>query len=74
MDELSAKARELEQLPITTLDAFGSVIEKLTSVYPQEYFSYHVDEIVVAALAPSVRDNAASTANIITNFEIRYEK
>ncbi|KZT37727.1 TFP11-domain-containing protein [Sistotremastrum suecicum HHB10207 ss-3] len=55
VDELSEKARELEQLPVTTLDAFETVIEKLTTVNPKEYSSYHVDEIVVAALAPSIR-------------------
>lgn len=54
MDDISAQAKQLESMYEASLDSFSVHFDKLLGLYPKEYEKYHLDEIVVAAIAPTV--------------------
>lgn len=56
VDDINARAKEIAQSDYEpTLDAFSAPIGKLLSEYSKEYDRYRLDEIVIAAIAPTVR-------------------
>ena len=54
VDEINTKSRELASLYEATLDDFSPLFSKLL-LFPTEFDMYRLDEIVVAAIAPTVR-------------------
>ncbi|KAK0501366.1 GC-rich sequence DNA-binding factor-like protein-domain-containing protein [Armillaria luteobubalina] len=54
-NEFDAKSRELAAAYEVSLDPFSPLVYRLLSEYSNEYDKYRLDEIVVAAIAPSVR-------------------
>ena len=54
VDDIHAKAKELASVYEASLDPFSPYFEKLLSQFPQEFDKYRLDEIVVAAIAPTV--------------------
>ena len=57
VDEISSKAKQIavsDHEP--SLEAFSAPVEKLLSEYSKEYDRYRLDEIVVAAIIPTVSD------------------
>ena len=54
VDEINTKSRELASVYETTLDDFSPLFSKLL-LFPTEFDRYRLDEIVVAAIAPTVR-------------------
>ena len=56
VDEVNSKAKEAAASDYEpSLEPFSSVIEKLSSYYSKEYDRYRLDEIVIAAVLPTVR-------------------
>ena len=55
VDDINAKVKEVASSDYEpTLETFSSLIEKLLVNFSLEYDRYHLDEIVVAAVAPTV--------------------
>ncbi|KAF8141606.1 TFP11-domain-containing protein [Boletus edulis] len=54
VDEISTKSRELASVYEVTLDDFSPLFSKLLQ-FPAEFDKYRLDEIVVAAITPTVR-------------------
>ncbi|KAK0446791.1 GC-rich sequence DNA-binding factor-like protein-domain-containing protein [Armillaria borealis] len=54
-NEFDAKSKELAAAYEVSLDPFSPLVYRLLSEYSNEYDKYRLDEIVVAAIAPSVR-------------------
>lgn len=54
VDEINTKSRELASVYEATLDDFSLPFSKLLQ-FPTEFDKYRLDEIVVAAIAPTVR-------------------
>lgn len=55
VDEISTKAKELARSDYEpSLEAFSVPVEKLLTNYSKEYDRYRLDEIVVAAIVPTV--------------------
>ena len=55
VDDINSKTRDLSISDYEpSLDIFATPIEKLTKDFEKEYTRYHVDEIVVAAIVPTV--------------------
>ncbi|KAH8075873.1 TFP11-domain-containing protein [Cristinia sonorae] len=55
VDDISAQAKQLESMYEASLDPFSVHFDKLLGLYPKEFERYHLDEIVVAAIAPTAR-------------------
>jgi tuftelin-interacting protein 11 len=53
-DDISARAKEQSSMYEASLDSFTPSFERLLAQYTKEYEHYHIDEIVVAAIAPIV--------------------
>lgn len=53
-NEFDAKSKELAAAYEVSLDPFSPLVYRLLSEYSNEYDKYRLDEIVVAAIAPSV--------------------
>ena len=57
VDEISSKAKQIAVSDYEpSLEAFSAPVEKLLSEYSKEYDRYRLDEIVVAAIIPTVSD------------------
>ena len=55
MDDINAKVKEVASSDYEpTLETFSALVEKLVGEFSSEYDHYHLDEIVVAAVAPTV--------------------
>ena len=55
VDDINSKVKEVASSDYEpTLETFSSLIEKLLVNFSPEYDHYHLDEIVVAAVAPTV--------------------
>ncbi|KAH0836672.1 TFP11-domain-containing protein [Lanmaoa asiatica] len=54
VDEINTKSRELASVYEATLDDFSPLFSKLLQ-FPTEFDRYRLDEIIVAAIAPTVR-------------------
>jgi tuftelin-interacting protein 11 len=55
VDDISSKAKELTLSDYEpSLGAFSPSVDKLVTGYSKEYDQYRLDEIVVAAIAPTV--------------------
>ncbi|KAF9499348.1 TFP11-domain-containing protein [Pleurotus eryngii] len=54
-NEISAKSKELASVYEASLDSFSPLFYKLTIEFPVELDKYRLDEIAVAAIAPTVR-------------------
>lgn len=54
VDEINTKSRELASVHDATLDDFSPLFSKLLQ-FPTEFDRYRLDEIIVAAIAPTVR-------------------
>lgn len=55
VDDINTKVKEIASSDYEpTLETFSSFIEKLLVNFSPEYDRYHLDEIVVAAVAPTV--------------------
>ncbi|KAG7439779.1 TFP11-domain-containing protein [Guyanagaster necrorhizus] len=54
-NEFDAKSKELASTYEVSLDPFSPLVYRLLSEYSNEFDKYRLDEIVVAAIAPSVR-------------------
>lgn len=55
VDDISAKAKEVDNSDYEpSLEMFSKLIERLLSEFPKEYDRYRLDEIVVAAIVPTV--------------------
>lgn len=55
VDDISTKVKEVASSDYEpTLETFSALIEKFLTSFPPEYDRYHLDEIVVAAVAPTV--------------------
>ncbi|KIK96718.1 hypothetical protein PAXRUDRAFT_825661 [Paxillus rubicundulus Ve08.2h10] len=55
VDEINAKSKELASTYEATLDGFSPLFSRLLVQFPTEFDRYQLDEIVVAAIAPTVR-------------------
>ncbi|KAL4245226.1 TFP11/STIP family protein [Abortiporus biennis] len=55
VDDINAQAKENASTYEASLDPFSSNFDKLLGLYPKEFERYRLDEIVVAAIAPTVR-------------------
>jgi tuftelin-interacting protein 11 len=69
-DQINDRVKSIAALYDATLDAFSDLFEVLTNQYAPEFEKYHLDEIVVAAMAPTVRDvwSYCIPGHLITNF------
>ena len=57
VDEISSKAKQIAVSDYElSLEAFSSPVEMLLSEYSKEHDRYRLDEIVVAAIIPTVSD------------------
>jgi tuftelin-interacting protein 11 len=56
-DDINSHAKEQASIYEASLDTFTPSFDKLLAQYTKEYERYHIDEIVVAAIAPIVRVN-----------------
>ncbi|TFK51844.1 TFP11-domain-containing protein [Heliocybe sulcata] len=54
-DDINTQAKHLASTYEASLEAFSPLFEKLLSLFPKEFDKYHLDEIVVAAIAPIFR-------------------
>ncbi|EPQ56579.1 TFP11-domain-containing protein [Gloeophyllum trabeum ATCC 11539] len=54
-DDINAQAKGLASTYEASMDAFSPLFEKLLSQFSPEFDKYHLDEIVVAAIAPIFR-------------------
>ena len=54
VDDITAQAYALGLVDEVSLELFAPYFEKLLSEFPHEFDTYHLDEIVVAAIAPTV--------------------
>lgn len=55
VDEISTQTKELASIYELSLDPFSPYFSKLLVQFPNEFDKYRLDEIVVAAITPSVR-------------------
>ena len=56
MDDINTKAREADMSDYEpSLETFSTIVEKLISEFSKEYDHYRLDEVVVAAIVPTVR-------------------
>lgn len=55
MDDINTKVKEVASSDYEpTLETFSALVEKLVGDFSSEYDHYHLDEIIVAAVAPTV--------------------
>ena len=55
VDEINTKAKEVDNSDYEpSLEAFSKIVERLTSEFPREFDRYRLDEVVVAAIVPTV--------------------
>ena len=55
VDDISSRAKEAAMSDYEpSVEVFSTLVEKLISEYSKEYDRYQLDEIVVAAIAPTV--------------------
>jgi tuftelin-interacting protein 11 len=54
VDEIKAQCQDSNSDYEPSLDAFSPHVQKLVTEFPQEFEVYHLDEIVVGAIAPVV--------------------
>ena len=55
VDEISAKTKEAAMSDYEpSLDFFSASVDKIATGFPNEFDRYAVDEVVVAAIAPTV--------------------
>ena len=55
-NDINTTAKELSSIyEVSSLEPFSPHFQKLISEYSYEYDRYHLDEIVVAAIAPVIR-------------------
>ncbi|KAI0060706.1 TFP11-domain-containing protein [Artomyces pyxidatus] len=59
VDDIHSQARELSSVYEASLDSFSPLFARLLTEFPKEFDRYHLDEIVVAAIAPIVRRTLA---------------
>ena len=63
MDEISSKAKETATSDYEpSLEAFSLSVDKLVIGFPNEFDRYAVDEVVVAAIASTVRSLSSTQA------------
>ena len=54
VDDINIQAKDLASVYEASLDPFSPHFSKLLVQFPSEFDRYHLDEIVVAAIAPLV--------------------
>ena len=59
-NDINAVSRDLSSVYEVSLESFSPLFQKLLLEYSVEYDRYHLDEIVVAAIAPVMRRMATS--------------
>ncbi|KAF7983380.1 hypothetical protein HWV62_22381 [Athelia sp. TMB] len=55
VEQINAQAKEMASIYEVSLDPFSPLFSKLLVEFPNEFDRYRLDEIVVAAITPSVR-------------------
>ncbi|KIP04527.1 hypothetical protein PHLGIDRAFT_75791 [Phlebiopsis gigantea 11061_1 CR5-6] len=55
VDDINSQAKQLKSSYDVSLEPFSASFETLIGLYPGEFERYHLDEVVVAAIAPVVR-------------------
>ena len=54
VDDINTQAKDMASSYEVSLEPFSSNFDKLLGLYPKEFDCYHLDEIVIAAIAPIV--------------------
>ena len=54
VEQINAQAKEMASMYEVSLDPFSPLFSKLLAEFPNEFDRYRLDEIVVAAITPSV--------------------
>ncbi|PFH51847.1 hypothetical protein AMATHDRAFT_58383 [Amanita thiersii Skay4041] len=58
--DIQCKSKELSSVYEVSFDSFSPLFHKLVTEFPHEFGKYHLDEIVVAAIAPLLRRMVAT--------------
>ena len=54
VDDITAQAKKMASSYEVSLEPFSANFDSLFGLYPKDFDRYHLDEIVVAAIAPIV--------------------